>query len=220
MQDGPPNGPQPRLDQERAETYSPNEAADVLDLSKRVVLQVSERRELIGEQNPETGRWSILKAHVEAFREYREKTARKKPKTTPSENSSPSRELVDALRVHAAAWKQKNLLPDHAPSSPSKRFTEPPGDALVWGTTGGAKRLLAFHRGRSYVVDSRTLGSPKRAGSAGETSRGWSEEEVRSRMHAVFYRARQAANFEKINFNGQLVDPRYKFTNDYVIEAL
>jgi len=39
-------------------------------------------------------------------------------------------------------------------------------------------------------------------------------------MHAVFYRARQAANFEKINFDGQLVDPRYKFTNDYVIEAL
>lgn len=97
-EDSPPNGPQPRPDQERAETYSPNEAVDVLDLSKRRVLEVSERRELIGEQNPETGRWSILKAHVEAFREYREKTERKKPKTTPFENSSPSRELVDALR--------------------------------------------------------------------------------------------------------------------------
>ena len=49
---------------------------------------------------------------------------------------------------------------------------------------------------------------------------GWSEAETRSRMHAVFYRARQHANGMKVDYNGQLVDPLYRFTNDYIIEVL
>jgi excisionase family DNA binding protein len=64
MAEAPQNGPR---------MLSPSEAAEVLDLSKRRVLRMLERRELVGERDPETGRWSIPVHHVEALREHREK---------------------------------------------------------------------------------------------------------------------------------------------------
>ena len=53
-----------------------------------------ERRELLGEQDPETGRWRIRRVHVEDLRNRREQEKRKKP-TAPVQQA-PAPELVTA----------------------------------------------------------------------------------------------------------------------------
>ncbi len=96
MDTGPQNGPQRDHHGDQAETYSPARAAEVLDLSKRRVLQMLERGELVGNQDPETGRWSIPVPHVEDLRRRREEDQRKKPPKP--EQSATDRELVEVLR--------------------------------------------------------------------------------------------------------------------------
>lgn len=48
----------------------------------------------------------------------------------------------------------------------------------------------------------------------------WSEGETRSRMSAVIRRAEQAARGEKVEWRGRLVDPRYHFRSDTIVELL
>lgn len=48
----------------------------------------------------------------------------------------------------------------------------------------------------------------------------WSESELRSRMSTVFARADAAARGELIQWDDKLVDPRYRFRNDTLIERL
>lgn len=48
----------------------------------------------------------------------------------------------------------------------------------------------------------------------------WDEKETRTRLHAVIKRAHMAARGETIEWNGQRIDPRYRFTNETIIEWL
>jgi hypothetical protein len=85
-------------DEPQSGFYSPSEAGRVLDLSKRRVLQLLERRELLGEKDAH-GRWKIPAPHVYALKSRREETERQKPTPPgPLEENVHSRELVEALR--------------------------------------------------------------------------------------------------------------------------
>lgn len=48
----------------------------------------------------------------------------------------------------------------------------------------------------------------------------WSEREARTRLQAIFKRARMAAEGQMIEWQGQKVDPRYHFRNETMIEWL
>lgn len=88
MVDEPHNGPQ---------TYSPSEAATVLDVSKRRVLQMLERGELIGTKDG-SGHWRIPGNHVHDLRRQREEAERHKPKPKPEQDTALVEELRDRLR--------------------------------------------------------------------------------------------------------------------------
>ena len=47
---------------------------------------------------------------------------------------------------------------------------------------------------------------------------GWDEQETATRLHAIFKRARMAAQGQTIEWNGQTVDPRYHFRTETMIE--
>jgi len=49
---------------------------------------------------------------------------------------------------------------------------------------------------------------------------GWSEAETRSRMQAVISRAHAASVGDKVEYNGQQRDPRYRLTNKWIINTL
>lgn len=49
---------------------------------------------------------------------------------------------------------------------------------------------------------------------------GWDEREARTRLHAVLKRAHMAARGETVEWMGQKIDPRYRFTNETIIEWL
>jgi len=48
----------------------------------------------------------------------------------------------------------------------------------------------------------------------------WDEKETRTRLHAVIKRAHMAARGETVEWMGQRIDPRYRFTNETIIEWL
>ena len=54
----------------------------------------------------------------------------------------------------------------------------------------------------------------------GRVCAGWSEGEARSRMHTVISRAHSAAAGEKVHWQGQPRDPRYRLTNQEIIAWL
>jgi hypothetical protein len=54
----------------------------------------------------------------------------------------------------------------------------------------------------------------------GKEYAGWSEAETRSRMQAVISRAHSAADGNKVEWNGQQRDPRYRLTNQNIIAML
>ncbi len=85
-------------------TYSASEAAEVLSLGKRRVLQMLERGELPATKD-DTGRWLVSAPHVHALlRERQHQDRRKRTKddteqnTTPPANDEIGRELLDSLR--------------------------------------------------------------------------------------------------------------------------
>lgn len=49
---------------------------------------------------------------------------------------------------------------------------------------------------------------------------GWDEKEAKTRLHAVLKRAHMAARGETVEWMGQRIDPRYRFTNETIIEWL
>jgi len=49
---------------------------------------------------------------------------------------------------------------------------------------------------------------------------GWSEVETRSRMQSVISRAHAASVGDKVEYNGQQRDPRYRLTNKWIINTL
>lgn len=49
---------------------------------------------------------------------------------------------------------------------------------------------------------------------------GWDEREASARLQAVFKRARQAAQGQTIEWNGQKIDPRYAFRTETILEWL
>lgn len=48
----------------------------------------------------------------------------------------------------------------------------------------------------------------------------WSGREAATRMHAVLSRSAMAARGEKIEWNGRLIDPRYHYKNQTIIDLL
>lgn len=48
----------------------------------------------------------------------------------------------------------------------------------------------------------------------------WSEAESRSRFHAIYKRLRMYFAGERVEYNGVLIDPRYRFRNETIIEWL
>ncbi len=88
MQNGPNSG-----------FYSPSQAARVLSLSKRRVLQFLERGELAGDKDPR-GHWLIARADLFALQERREQEQRQRPgpksEQPPTGESDP--EMVEVLR--------------------------------------------------------------------------------------------------------------------------
>jgi len=88
MQNGPNSG-----------FYSPSQAARVLSLSKRRVLQFLERGELAGDKDPR-GRWLIARADLFALQERREQEQRQRPgpKSEQPPAGEPDPELVEVLR--------------------------------------------------------------------------------------------------------------------------
>jgi len=83
MQNGPNSG-----------FYSPSQAARVLSLSKRRVLQFLERGELAGDKDPR-GRWLIARADLFALQERREQEQRQRP--GPKSEQPPAGEPDPAL---------------------------------------------------------------------------------------------------------------------------
>ncbi len=81
-------------DQAKPETYTPAQAATVLNVSKRQVLNFLNRGELVGDKDPDTGRWSIPRSHMQQLRQHREEEERKKPPKPDEKNA----DLVEALR--------------------------------------------------------------------------------------------------------------------------
>jgi excisionase family DNA binding protein len=88
MQNGPNSG-----------FYSPSQAARVLSLSKRRVLQFLERGELAGDKDPR-GRWLIARADLFALQERREQEQRQRPgpKSEQPPAGEPDPALVEVLR--------------------------------------------------------------------------------------------------------------------------
>ena len=80
------------------EPHTPAQAATVLGVSKRQVLNFLNSGELVGTQDPDTGRWSIPAPHVEGLRRRREEDQRKKPPKPDQGSQAADRELVDTLR--------------------------------------------------------------------------------------------------------------------------
>jgi hypothetical protein len=54
----------------------------------------------------------------------------------------------------------------------------------------------------------------------GKENAGWSEAETRSRMQAVISRAHPASAGDKVEWNGQQRDPRYRLENKTIIDML
>jgi len=88
MQNGPNSG-----------FYSPSQAARVLSLSKRRVLQFLERGELAGDKDPR-GHWLIARADLFALQERREQEQRQRPgpKSEQPPAGEPDPALVEVLR--------------------------------------------------------------------------------------------------------------------------
>ena len=85
--------------------YSPAEAAEVLGLGHRRILQMLHRGELQGHQD-QHGRWQIPATHVEQLRERREREKKRKP-TPPKPTSTPAPELVEALKDQIDTLKEQ-----------------------------------------------------------------------------------------------------------------
>ncbi|PLS83817.1 MAG: hypothetical protein CYG60_21210 [Actinobacteria bacterium] len=81
------------------DTYSASEAAEVLGLGKRRVLQMLERRELVGSKD-EAGRWTIPAHHVHELLVQRRERDQDHRKRTPEQSPEPeaTSELVESLR--------------------------------------------------------------------------------------------------------------------------
>ncbi len=86
------------------DSYSASEAAAVLGLGKRRVLQMLERGELEGTKDS-GGRWIVFSAHVHALlrerQQHHERRKRSKDADPPPE-PEPTSELVDSLRDEIA----------------------------------------------------------------------------------------------------------------------
>jgi hypothetical protein len=102
MQNGPNSG-----------FYSPSQAAQVLSLSKRRVLQLltSDPPELVGTKDPR-GRWLIARAALFALQERREQQERQRVGPKPETSPTPDRELVDALQDEIAHLRRESERKD------------------------------------------------------------------------------------------------------------
>jgi hypothetical protein len=49
---------------------------------------------------------------------------------------------------------------------------------------------------------------------------GWTSQETRSRIHAVFKRSRQAAAGETIEYKGKRIEPRYRYSSARIVDLL
>jgi DNA-binding NarL/FixJ family response regulator len=59
-----------------------------------------------------------------------------------------------------------------------------------------------------------------RAFRAGSGGGGWTERETRSKLHAIFRTAHEAAAGRRVEWQGLEIDPRYRMRNQTIIEAL
>jgi hypothetical protein len=86
----------------------------------------------------------------------------------------------------------------------------PPGQRDNWMYVAGCSM--------SFLMDPQSL--EKELLALGRKLADWSEAETRSRMHSVISRARSTAGGEKVQWNGQQQDTRYRLTNQKIIDLL
>ncbi len=94
----------------QVDTYSASEAAEVLNLGKRRVLQMLERGELPATKD-DTGRWLVSAPHVHALlRERQHHERRKRKKDDAEQNTTASeemRELLDSLKDQVSYLREE-----------------------------------------------------------------------------------------------------------------
>jgi hypothetical protein len=88
----------------------------------------------------------------------------------------------------------------------------PPGQRDHW--------LLLAATAISYLVPPQMVSREVHALADQVTGAAWSERETAARMGAVIARAERAAYGDQIEYGGRLVDPRYRFTTETIIELL
>lgn len=89
------------------------------------------------------------------------------------------------------------------------------------GAPPGQRDMLVF-LASCFLASSRlvrNLGAEARS-LAREFAHTWSDGEVRNCVSAALKRAEAAHRGEKVKFQGWPVDPRYRFTNEYLVEVL
>jgi hypothetical protein len=88
----------------------------------------------------------------------------------------------------------------------------PPGQRDLW--------LLLAGVAMSYLVPAPLIRRDIVALADQVTGGYWSERETSARMSAVIARAEQAARGERIEYRGKLVDPRYRFRTETIVDLL
>ena len=150
------NGPNSR-------SYSPSQAAEVLGVGKRRVLQMltSDPPELAGTKDAK-GRWLIARADVYALQERRERDQRERPGPRPEAHPAQDRELVEALRDEIAHLRRESEREDtiimslanaNAEQARTIRAIETHNPGREWAVDEEVAREDAGMEGRPNVSD-------------------------------------------------------------------
>ncbi len=94
-------------------------------------------------------------------------------------------------------------------------------DLRWWGELPAGQRdtwLFLAITAMSWLAEPKVL--QREAWALAKQAGGWDEREASVRLQAIFQRAQKAAQGQEIEWRGQLIDPRYRFRNQTMIEWL